>query len=316
MGFSLNRPMTLPSAAVSVYRRIPPTIRGIIFMVLSTLCFACMQTLVRWLSARLHPFEIVFFRTLFAFPIFLPMFLRYGIGVLRTTRPGLQVVRGLLSTLAMLTFFMALSMTPLVKAAALDFSGPLFASVGAVIFLGERIRIRRVTALVVGAIGVMVIVQPGIVDLDLGSMLVLISAIAWGGAILTIKVMSRTDSSVTITLYLNIIALPFALVAAIPEWQTPTGAQLLVLLVIGTLGGIGHFMFAQSCREADVSAVMPLDFLRLIWVAISGYLVFNEVPDAWTWFGAVMIFSAVVYITYRESRVAKAPPVPAAPISP
>lgn len=303
--------MTLPPAAVSAYQRIPPTIRGMILMALSTLCFACMQMLARWTSQGMHPFEIVFFRTLFAFPIFLPLFLHYGFGVLKTTRPGLQVVRGLLSTVAMITFFTALSMTPLAKVAALDFSGPLFAALGAVVFLGERVRLRRITAMIVGFFGVAVIVQPGFVDIDLGSILVIVSATAWGGAILTIKVMSRTDSSATITLYLNIIALPITFIAALLEWQTPTMVQLLILLIIGTLGGIGHFLFAQSCREAEVSAVMPLDFLRLIWVSILAYFAFGEIPGVWTWIGGVMIFGAVVYITYRESQVARVRPTAA-----
>ncbi len=284
-------------------------------MAVSTFCFALMQMLVRWTSQGMHPFEIVFFRTLFAFPVFVPLFYRFGLGVFRTTRPGLQVLRGMLSTVAMLTFFTALSMTPLAKAAALDFSGPLFAALGAVIFLGERVRIRRITAMIVGFIGVIVIVQPGFVDIDLGSVLVIVSATAWGGAILTIKVMSRTDTSATITLYLNVIALPITFIFALTEWQAPTLIQLLVLFVIGTLGGIGHFMFAQACRETDVSAVMPLDFLRLIWVSVLAYFVFNEIPGLWTWIGGVMIFGAVVYITYREAQVARQRPSVPDPMS-
>lgn len=281
--------------------RVPPTARGMALLVIATLSFAGMQSCVRLVSHDLHPFEIGFFRSLFGLLVFIPFLIRVGLEPLRTRRIGLQVLRGTLHVISMLTFFLAISFTPLSKAVALDFSAPLFATAMAPFILGERLRVRRVLALVVGFSGVLVVLRPGMVQLDLGAVLVLVSALCWGTAILVVKMMARVESSLTISIYMVLISTPMSLLAAIPFWQTPTGVHLAWLVATGTFGSIGHWCIAQAMREAEMTAILPLDFLRMVWMSLAGYVFFGEVPDLWTWVGAAIIFSSATYIAIRES---------------
>ena len=299
----------------ALYARTPPVLRGIAFMLAATLFFASMQASIRGLSEDVHPFVMVFFRNIFGLLVFVPFFARQGLALFRTRRIGLLAFRSVLSVGAMLLFFSGLALTPLAKVVAIDFTGPLFGTLLAFLILGERIRMRRITALVVGFTGTMVIVRPGVVALDVGALLVLASTVFWGLAIIVIKVLSRTDSSATITLYMALIAIPITFVVALFVWQTPTWPQLGWLVAIGVLGNLGHLAVNQAFRETDVTAVLPFDFTRLLWATLLGYAFFGEVPHLTTWIGAVMIFSAVVYITYRESRLRAAEAEREAPAS-
>ena len=289
---------TLPSVLAK-----PSTLRGMLFMMLSTLASAGMNASVRHISGALHPFEIAFFRVFFGLLFFAPLLLQGGFERLRTQRLNLHALRGGLQAAAMLQFFTGLSLTPLAKAAALQFNIPLFTTLLAFIVLRETIRLRRISALVIGFAGTLIILRPDLGGLDLGSGLVVTAAATWATAIIVIKILSRTDSSVTITVYGALFMTPFALLAAIPVWQTPTLEQLVWLGAIGTIGSINNLCIAQAFKEAEVSAVMPLDFSKLVWAAIIGYVFFAEVPVLWTWVGGVVIFSSATYIAYRESRV-------------
>jgi len=215
----------------------------------------------------------------------------------------------------MLMYFMGLSLIPLAKVMALSFSSPLFATIIAFITLGEVIRTRRITALIIGLAGTMIILRPGFVELDLGSILILGACAAWAGCLVIIKVLARTESSVTITLYSTIFLMPVSLTAAIPYWQWPNVDQLLLLAVMGIAGSIGQTALAQSFREADMTAVMPLEFLRLVWAALFGYLFFAEVPDVWVWTGGSVIFAASFYIAIRERQFGKQTPETAPPVT-
>jgi len=272
-------------------------------MLLGALAAAAMNGAVRHVSDDLHPFEISFFRVLFGLIVFSPLFLRHGMEKLKTRRIGLHIVRGGLQAGAMLQFFTALRFSPLAKVAALQFTTPLFGTIFALILLREAIRLRRVTALVVGIIGTLIILRPDVGGLDFGSGLVISSSASWAMAMIAIKVLSRADSSITITFYGTLFMLPFTLLAALPYWQTPTLEQLAWLAVVGGLASTHNLCVAQAFRDAEVTAVIPLDFSKLVWSAIIGYVFFAEVPVVWTWAGGVIILAAATYIAYREAQV-------------
>ncbi len=275
-------------------------------MLLAVLAAAAMNGCVRHIAGDLHPFEISFFRVFFGLLVFAPVILRHGLGKLRTQRLRLHFLRGGLQAGAMLQFFTALGLTPLAKVAALQFTIPLFSTVLALILLRETFRVRRVTALGVGILGTLIILRPDVGGLDLGSGLVVSASASWAMAAIVIKVLSRTDSSITITIYGTLFMLPFTLLAALPYWQAPTMEQLAWLAATGALASTHNLFVAQALRDADVSVVMPLDFTKLIWSAVIGYLVFSEIPTLWTWVGGMMIFAAATYISYRERQVAAA----------
>lgn len=277
-------------------------VRGMVLVTLSALGFSCMHAVVRLLSAELHPFEIAFFRNLFGLLVVVPFFLRDGRAVLRSEQLPWHLLRGALQVFGMLMFFTALGMTPLAQVSALSFTAPLFATVGAIIVLGERLRLRRLVALVLGFAGALVILRPGVVPVDLGSLLVLGSSLAWAFALLVIKHVSRTESSVTLTAYMGLILTPLSLVPALFVWRWPGPEALVWLVVLGTVGGSSQLAMAEAFRGADASAVLPFDFTRLLWASLLGFLVFEEVPGLHTWIGGAIIFASTTYIAYREAR--------------
>jgi drug/metabolite transporter (DMT)-like permease len=280
-----------------------PTLLGIGLMAGATVAFAAMHGGVRYLSIELslHPFEIAFFRNLFGMIALAPWFLRQGIRPLRTQRFGLHALRALFNVVAMLLFFMGLSLTPIAQVQALGFTAPLFASLLAVMFLGERMLMWRWSALGLGFAGALIIVRPG-ASVDTGSLMVLASAAVWSLAIITIKTLSRTDSSVTITAYMVLLMTPLSLVAAVFVWQWPDPWQLGWLVFVGVSGTLAQLAMAQALRMADTTIIMPLDFMKLIWGSIIGYLLFGEVPESAVWIGGGVILAAVTYTAYRETR--------------
>lgn len=242
------------------YYVLPPQTRAIVLILGSTFCFTGMHTVIRYAATvdEMHPFEIAFFRNVFGLVVLAPFFWRNGLGVLRTSKFHLHAIRGSIQIFAMLSFFTALSISPMAKVSAMSFSAPLFATLGAVIFLGERIKSRRIMALILGFIGAMIILRPGVVELDTGMLLVLGSSAIWACAMLIIKVLSRTDSSVTITAYQGLFLLPFSFCAAIFVWTWPTATQLVMFAFMGLLGTLGHLAMAQAFKLADTTAISTL----------------------------------------------------------
>ena len=271
-------------------------------MCLSTLAFAIMHGLVRFVSEVLPPFQIAFFRNVFGLAFLLPLLMRSRFAVLRTQRIGLHAVRGMINIAAMLMFFTALSISPIAKVTALSFSAPIFFAILSVLVLGERFRIYRWLAIFFGFVGMLIILRPGVVAIDLGALLVTGAAALWAVAMVIIKILSRTDSSLTIVTYMGIFLGVFSVIPALWVWQ-PFGLQTLGWMVlIGLFGSIAQMALSQSLKETDPTALMPFDFLKLIWTAMIGAWFFAEVPDIYTWIGAAVIFSSGLFIAYRERQ--------------
>lgn len=292
-----------------LYGRANGTLRGMFLLVLSGAMFTGMHACIRYFSGGgtgvegLHPFEIAFFRNFFGLVVVIPLLMRSGFGGLRTKRFPLHAARASIQVASMMMFFTALQMSQLADVTALGFLAPLFATIGAILFLGEQARLRRWTALIVGFAGAMVVLRPGFQEINLGLVLVISSSAIWGGAMLMIKSLSRTESSLTTTAYMAILMTPVSLIPALFFWRLPTLAEFAGLFFIGLLGSIGHLCMAQAFREAEASAILPIDFTRLLWASLAGYILFSEVPGLWTWVGGGMIFAAATYVAIREARI-------------
>jgi len=284
-------------------------------MAIAALAFSTMHSAIKHVGGEMHAFEIAFFRVVFGFVALAPIFLRDGWEPLRTTKMPLFAWRGVINAAAMLMFFYGLTITPLATAAALGFTAPIFATLMAMAVLGEVVRIRRLTAVAVGFAGALVILRPGIIEIGLGPLLIMGSSIVWAVALMLIKVLTRTESSVTITAYASIFLAPICLVAALPYWTWPSLEQLAWLFGIGVVGTVAQTSMNQALKLADASAVLPVDFSKLIWAAALGFVIFGEVPDLWTWVGGAMIFAAATYIGIRESRLKKQGALPPGPPS-
>jgi drug/metabolite transporter (DMT)-like permease len=261
-----------------------------------------MHTIIRYLTETMHPFEVAFFRNLFGLVFVIPWFLRFGFEPLRTGHIKLHLLRSLVNVVAMLCFFSALAMTPLAQVTALGFTAPIFTTILAALVLGEVVRLRRWTAVVIGFAGTLIVLRPGFAEVELGHALVLISTVFWAFALLIIKTLGRTDSSITIITYMSLLQLPLSLIPALFFWTWPALDLIPWLLAIGLLGGGAQWLMTESLRQADTSVVMPLDFCKLPWTALLAYLAFAQVPDIFTWIGGAVIFASAFYIAIREQR--------------
>ena len=280
-------------------------VKGIGFMMLACVFFGAMHVGVRHVTQSIHPFEAAFFRNFFGLLVLAPSFITHGLRPLRTQRFGLHCVRAVLNVVAMLSFFYALSTTPVVLVQALAFTSPLFTAVLAVLLLGEQIRARRLTAIVVGFAGTLLIIRPGVQPIELGPALVLASAAVWGYVVVLIKSLSRTDSAVTITAYMVLLMSPMTLVCALFVWTWPSGGELAVLVGIGIAGTLAQIFMTQSLQLAETTVVLPFDFTKLVWGAFFAWLLFGELIDTWTLVGALVIFSGGLYVAYRERQLAR-----------
>ncbi len=277
-----------------------PALRGALWMILGSACFALLSALAKYLSTEVHPFEIAFFRTL-GILIIMVVWKRKELGKIKLQQHKVHLMRALSGTAAMLMLFTSFSLMPIADATALTFTAPLFATVGAAFFLGETLRIRRVFSTLIGFIGAMIILRPGIQDFETSALLALGAALCISITMLNIKILSRTESSNTIVLINALLMTPLSFIPALFVWTTPTGELLLWLTLTGVAGfGIQQCM-TRAFAATEATAVLPFDFARLLFTAIVGYVIFNELPDFWTWVGGAVITASVVYIARREA---------------
>lgn len=289
--------------SVSQWIQLPMTVRVAMLVVSAAGSLSAMHAIVRFLSPSIHPFELAFFRSLFGFIVILPLLLRGGIDSVRTHQPRLQMLRGVVSIAAMMSWFYGLSMVPLAEATALSFTNVIFGSLAAIIFLREKMTMARGIAVFIGFVGVLVILRPGFVQMDIGVVCVLFSALCWGCSVVIVKQLGRTDAAVSIVAWvgiqLSILSLPFAL----SVWVWPTMEEWLWLSLLGTLATIGHLCMVQGLKLTDAMTIFPLDFTRLIWASLFGLFIFSEWPDVWTFVGAGIIVISGTFMLYREDRI-------------
>ena len=275
-------------------------LNGILWMCVYTALMAGMHVCVRLVSEGMHPFEVVFFRNVFALAVLIPWFWKLGLAPLKTKRFGLLFTRGAVNITCMLGFFYALSIGNLAEIAALSFTAPIYAVLISIFIFHEKVGLQRWAAILAGFAGVLVIIQPGFGEIGLAQMLVLFSAFGWAVCMVMIKALGKTESAVTITAYMSLVMAPLSLGPAMYYWIWPTWEQLGWLLVLGLLGGGGQLALSQSLRLGETHVVTPFDFLRLVFVALLAYLLFDQVPGGFVWLGGTMIFASVAFIAYRE----------------
>ncbi len=295
---------------------LPRMVTGAAWMVLAGILIGTLSTLVRGIGSNLHPFEIAFFRNVVQIALLLPWVLTSGFAVLRTRRIWAHIRRSGFGILAMLTWFSALTMMPLAEATAISFSAPLFTTAGAHLFLGERVGARRWLATAIGLLGVMMIIRPGVKDVGAPELLALLAAVLIACAMLANKTLARSESPNAMAMWMGIFMTLFSLPPAVFVWSWPTGNIWWWLLALGTVATAAQLSINRAFACADVSFVVPFAFVQIPYVALVGYVVFAETPDAWTWAGAVVIFTSGLYTAHRETRLsrAKTPSSPSATV--
>jgi drug/metabolite transporter (DMT)-like permease len=235
----------------------------------------------------------------------MPWLVRAGWAGLRTGSVKKYGLRALLGSFAMICWFTALAYMPVAEATSLSFTAPIFASIFAMIFLGERAGVRRWTAIVLGFVGAMIILRPGFEEISPAAYLLLFGSAAVAGSVIMVKVLSRTETSSAIVAYMGIYMVPILLIPTLFVWQTPALSLWPWLIAMGGVGTVAQWAMTQAYAAADATAVLPFDYLRLPFVAIAGLFAFGEEPDIWIWIGALVIAGSSIYIAHRESLLAK-----------
>ena len=238
----------------------------------------------------LHVFQIMELRSLLGIVLFLPMIVAAGgLRAIRTRQFGRHFGRNTVHYVAQFLWFLAITMIPIAEVVAIEFTGPVWVALLAVMFLGERMTAARLAAVVLGVVGVVIIVRPGLDRVDVGQMVALLAAIGFAGSIILVKSLTRTDSVVSIIFWMLIIQSVIGAIPAVMTWQTPPATVWPWLVVIAVCGTYSHFCMTHALRHADATTVVPLDFLRVPLTALAAWLVFSERFDVYTIIGAAVI---------------------------
>ena len=267
----------------------------------ATLFGSFMGAGVKFLSDDLHPIIICFYRCLMGLILITPFVARNNFQALQTDNMRLQIFRALINIISMICWFSAISMMHFEKATALGFTTPLFTTVLAVLILGEVIRFHRTAALLLGFVGILIIIRPGYMPFEFGTVLMLIASFSFSFVLIFVKKLSATDSSLTIIFYHLLYMTPAFFILSLFYWENINFNQLIIFILMGASGLLSHWCLAQAFKMSDTTFVMPLQFTKLIWASLIGLFIFAEQPDVWTWVGGVIIFISIVYITYREA---------------
>ena len=275
-------------------------IKAILLTVSGSFFAVLMESLIRSAQYDSNIYTIGFLRFLFGLIIIFPYLIKKKFIPYKTKNFKFYFIRGLFNLPMMILGFGALVYVPFEQFKALHFLSPIIVVLLSFIIFREKVYMYRILALVIGFIGMLIIVRPGIVDFNIGTIMILISLTFWSLIIIVSKFVSKDDSPITMVTYQYTLMTIFALPLAIYFWQMPS-LQSLIFVFIGAISGtILHLSLALSYKYAELSVTQPVWFSGLIFGSAFGFFVFNETPDVWTWIGGIVVFSSVLLITYNE----------------
>ena len=277
-----------------------------IFLIIISIIFGTlMGTFIKLAQEELNVFTTGFLRFFFGFLIITPYILKTKFEVFTTKNLKIHILRSALNLPAMLLGFAALAMLPLEKMTAIHFIVPIIVTILAVIFLKEKIYLYRSIALVMGFLGMLIILRPGIIDISIGIYMALISSLIWSVVIILTKKVSNDDSAITILSHQYVYMSLFSFPLVIYFWDQPSLKTIIFILCAAMSGTILHIALNHAYKLVDVTMTQPYSFLGLVVSSIIGYFVFSDKPDFYTWLGASVIFCGVLLISYRELQLNK-----------
>jgi len=284
------------------FQRLPDNLKGIIYLMLASIGFSLMALLIKLLGQRLHVTQILLLRQAGMLLLVLPAILQSFPGSLRSNRPGLQVLRMLFAVIAMLGGFTAIIHLPLADATAIFFVKSFFMTIFAIWILGETVGRYRWGAVMVGFVGVVIMVQPGTDSFSIYSLASIAGAAGAAAVMIVLRILSQHDSADTI---LTWSALGIGVVMAFPGiyfWESPTPSEWALLGALAVASYFGQRLNIYAYKHGEASLLASLDYVRLLWATLLGYLVFDQFPGPPTWVGATLVIAAAIFMIYRESR--------------
>jgi drug/metabolite transporter (DMT)-like permease len=282
---------------------LPDPIKGALWYIAAGVSWALMGGVVRYLSAGLPIFEVIFFRAFLGLAVMLPWLVHWRLNPIPQRHRGVYSLRGLAEIGAMMSWYTAIALMPVADVVALGFAAPLFATLLAVLFLHERVGLRRGLAIAIGMCGALLIVRPGFQELSLAAILAIAAALATAVSRISARKLSQTEDPTVIVASIGLFTVPATLVPALAVWQMPDLPQAFWLIVMGGLGTLGHVCLTQALRVSEASELAPYDFAQLLTAVAFGIAVFGEAPDLWTSVGAVVVAGTAVYVVRREAQL-------------
>ncbi len=279
-------------------------LQGIAWMVLTGFFFVGVTTLVRQLgTSDMNPVQAAFLRYLFGFLFLAPSLIH----IFRRPPPGRRLVvhgfRGVLHGIGVMLWFFAMTRIPIAQVTALGFTAPIFVTIGAALFLGEKFRLRRLAAVLVAFAGMLVVLRPGFGAVDIGAVAQICAAPLFAVSTLIAKRMTEVDDNATIVCLMALFVTMTLAGPAIYVWQPPTWEQYGLLLATALVATLGHMCMIQAFRVTEVTITQPITFLQLVWASAVGFWLFAEEPALTTWIGGAIIVASATYIAHRESRL-------------
>ncbi len=281
---------------------LPPVIRAALWMGATIVSFLLMMVSARELVDTLSPFEILGFRSGIAFLILLPVALRRGWLGMRTTRAGMHALRNIFHFGGQVAWMIAIALMPLTEVTALEFTTPLWTALLAVIFLDERFGRHRAIAAALGFVGVLVILRPGAGVFSPNALIVIAGAFGYAVSNITAKSLTRTEDAIRIVFYMQVMQFPMALGPALWFWTTPDWADAPWLFFMGATALSAHYAMVRAFALADVTLILPIDFLRLPCMAVIAWMLYSETLDPWVMAGAAVIFGGNYISVRHEAR--------------
>ena len=278
---------------------------AILLFVTATFFGSLMGVFMRLAQSDINVFTASFLRFGIGFVIILPYLFYSKFNVYKTNNIKLHFIRGIINVPTMYVGFAALMFIPLEQIQGLHFVVPLIVTFLAVFFFKEKIRFVRISALIIGLIGMLVMLRPGIIEMNIGVYMVLFSSLVWSFIIIITKFLSKNDSPITILTYQYSLVTFFSFFIVIFFWEMPSSIIFLYTFLAALSGTVLHLALIYSYKLVDLTLIQPFTFLSLIWASLFGYYIFGEEPDIFTWLGAIIIFSGVLIIFYRESYLKK-----------
>ena len=280
-------------------------IKAILLATVASFCAVLMSVFLKLAQNDINVFTVGFLRFFFGLILILPFIIKSNFNIYKTNNFKFHLARSIINVPMMILGFAALMYIPLEQIKAIGFLSPILVVILSVLILKERIYIIRILALIIGFFGVLIILRPGIIEINVGAYMVLLSGLLWSTVIIITKFMSKEDSPMTILTYQYTFVSIFILPLALIYWTNPTLNSLFYALLAAIVGTVLHLCINHSYRLADLSVIQPVWFTQLIFASIFGFSIFGEIPDGWTWAGGILVFTSVLIITYRENYLKK-----------
>ena len=278
-------------------------VTAIFWMVVTGLFFIVVTALVKYMGPRLPAAEAAFLRYAMGLVFLIP-----ALGVMRASKLtrrhyGMFAARGIMHAWGVILWFFAMTRIPIAEVTAMNYLAPIYVSIGAAVFLGERLAARRIVAVILGLLGAVIILRPGFREVSSGHLAMMLAAVVFAGSYLLAKLLADEVKPTVVVGMLSIFVTLGLAPFAIPVWITPTWEELAILFAVAFFATAGHYTMTLALAAAPVTVTQPVTFLQLVWATLLGAVVFAEPLDIWVILGGTIILGSVAFITFREAML-------------